>query len=98
VKMPKGESLNSVKKRVLSLTSKVIAGNQGIVVLFSHRVVNKVLICAMLGLDNSRFWDIKVDTCGVTTFIYENDRFVLTRHNEIFDLVNDRRVHGIYTV
>jgi len=43
--------------------------------------VNKVLICALLGLDNSHFWDIKQDTCGITTFVYENGRFILAEHN-----------------
>ena len=40
-----------------------------------------VLICALLGLDNSHFWNIKQDTGGITTFIYENERFILTEHN-----------------
>jgi broad specificity phosphatase PhoE len=52
------------------------------VVLVSHRVVNKVLICALLGLDNSHFWNIKLDTCGIASFIYERGRFILTRHND----------------
>jgi len=44
--------------------------------------VNKVLICALLGLDNSHFWNIRQDTCGTTTFAYQNGRFVLTKHND----------------
>jgi broad specificity phosphatase PhoE len=60
----------------------VIAKHSGGVVLVSHRVVNKVLICALLGLDNSHFWNIKQDTCAITVFSYENGRFVLTRHND----------------
>jgi broad specificity phosphatase PhoE len=45
-------------------------------------VVNKVLICALLSLDDSHFWNIRLDTCGITTFTYENGRFVLSRHND----------------
>ena len=48
----------------------------------SHRVVNKVLICALLGLENSHFWNIRQDTCGITDFIYERGRFILTKHND----------------
>ena len=81
VKMPTGESLDDVRERAMGVVSEVIAKHEGIVVLVSHRVVNKVLICALLGLDNSHFWNIKQDTCGITTFTYENKRFVLTEHN-----------------
>ena len=82
VKMPSGESLNDVSKRVVDAVNTVIKRSTGTVVLVSHRVVNKVLICALLGLDNSHFWNIKQDTCGITIFSYENGRFTLTRHND----------------
>jgi len=82
VKMPAGESLDDVRKRTMGVVTTVIARYRGTVVLVSHRVVNKVLICALLGLDNSHFWNIKLDTCGITTFTYENERFILTKHND----------------
>ena len=82
VKMPAGESLNEVRNRAIDVVDEVIAKYEGTVVLTSHRVVNKVLICALLGLDNSHFWNIKLDTCAITTFIYENERFILTKHND----------------
>jgi broad specificity phosphatase PhoE len=81
VKMPAGESLSDVRERAIGVVDKVIAKYEGTVVLVSHRVVNKVLICTLLGLDNSYFWNIKLDTGGITTFIYENGRFILTEHN-----------------
>ncbi len=82
VKIPAGESLNDVRKRAISVVDEIIARYEGTVILVSHRVVNKVLICALLGLDNSHFWNIKQDTCGITTFTYENGRFILTKHND----------------
>ena len=81
VKMPAGESLNDVRKRATGVVDNIIAKYEGTVVLVSHRVVNKVLICALLGLDNSHFWNIRQDTCGITIFAYENERFILTEHN-----------------
>ena len=65
----------------MAVVDNVITNCEGTVVLVSHRVVNKVLICALLGLDNSHFWNIRLDTCGITTFTHENGRFVLTEHN-----------------
>jgi len=82
VKMPAGESLEDVRKRAVGVIDEVIVKHKGILVLISHRVVNKVLICALLGLDNSHFWNIRQDTCGITIFTYENGRFILTRHND----------------
>jgi broad specificity phosphatase PhoE len=75
VKIPGGESLDGVRERALEVVN-------GGVVLVSHRVVNKVLICALLGLDNSRFWNIRQDVGGTTFFSYGDGRFVLTRHND----------------
>ena len=80
-RMPGGESLDDVKQRAMAVVDEVIAKHKGTVVLVSHRVVNKVLICTLLGLDSSHFWKIKLDTCGITTFVYGNGRFVLTGHN-----------------
>ncbi len=82
VKMPAGESLEEARERAVSVVTNIITRYQGTVILVAHRVVNKVLICALLGLDNSHFWRIKQDTCGITTFIYENEQFILTKHND----------------
>ncbi len=81
LKTPFGESLNDVRERAIGVVRDVIAKYEGTVVLVSHRVVNKVLVCALLGLDNSHFWNIRQDTCGTTIFTYENGRFILIEHN-----------------
>jgi broad specificity phosphatase PhoE len=82
VKMPGGESLEDVKRRAVEIVNDILSKYQGSVVLVSHRVVNKVLICSLLGLDNSYFWNIKQDVGGITIFNYVDGRFVLTKHND----------------
>jgi broad specificity phosphatase PhoE len=82
VKIPGGESLDSVRERAWGVVNEIVAKYQQRVVLVSHRVVNKVLICAFLGLDNSHFWNIRQDVCGTTTFSYQDGRFVLIKHND----------------
>ncbi|UCD85281.1 MAG: histidine phosphatase family protein [Deltaproteobacteria bacterium] len=65
VEFPGGESLNMVRERVMSAFKEIVTRHpeqSGVVV--SHRVVNKVLLCAILGLDNSHFWEIKQDTAA----------------------------------
>jgi len=81
IRMPSGESLDDVRRRAMQVVDEVVARHDGVVILTSHRVVNKVLICALLGLDNSHFWNIRLDTCGVTTFAFHDGRFILTEHN-----------------
>ena len=82
VKMPGGENLEDVRRRAIEVVNDVISKYQGNVVLISHRVVNKVLICSLLGLDNSHFWNIPQDVGGITIFNYVDGRFVLTSHND----------------
>ncbi|MGA2670783.1 MAG: histidine phosphatase family protein [Dehalococcoidia bacterium] len=82
VKMPGGESLEDVRRRATEVVNDVISKYQGSILLVSHRVVNKVLICSLLGLDNSHFWNINLDVGGITIFNYVDGRFVLTRHND----------------
>jgi phosphoserine phosphatase len=82
VKMPGGESLEDVRKRAVEVVNGILSRHEGNVLLVSHRVVIKVLICYLLGLDNSHFWNISQDVCGITIFNYADGRFVLTRHND----------------
>ena len=82
VRIPSGDSLDEVRQRALALMNQVVDKHGGKeIALVSHRVVNKVLICALLGLDNSHFWDVRLNTCGITTFELDDGRFVLTEHN-----------------
>jgi broad specificity phosphatase PhoE len=83
VRMPAGESLEDVRRRALPfLEDAVMRCGEGRIVLVSHRVVNKVLICALLRLDNSSFWNIKLDTAGISRFVFDGDKVVLTSHND----------------
>ncbi|MBI4268150.1 MAG: histidine phosphatase family protein, partial [Chloroflexi bacterium] len=58
VKIDGGESLAQVRERTMVVVNEAITRFQDTVVLVSHRAVNKVIICALLGLDNSHFWNI----------------------------------------
>ncbi|UCD08396.1 MAG: histidine phosphatase family protein [Dehalococcoidales bacterium] len=82
VKFPGGEDLDNVKNRSVATVNKIVKEHKGSVVLVSHRVVNKVLICFLMGLDNFHFWNIRQETCGISSFSYEEGRFILTKHND----------------
>lgn len=81
VKIPGGERLDDVTSRAKTLVNDIINKHKGTVVLVSHRVVHKVLILALMGVDNSHFWNVRLDTAATTTFTYENRRWILNKHN-----------------
>ncbi len=83
VKFPNGESLEEVKRRSFSAFMKVVAENSGkSILIIPHRVINKVLLCAVLGLSNAHFWSIRQDTGCINVIEYSNSRFVLVRMND----------------
>ncbi len=69
VRFPNGETLEEVRVRALAAVDEVLQRHPGrSILLVSHRVVNKVLITAFIGLDNSHFWRIGQDTTAVNRF------------------------------
>jgi phosphoserine phosphatase len=83
VGMPGGERLENVSSRVIPfLDDAVKRCRQGKIVLVSHRVVLKVIICAVLCLSNAQVWNIRLDNGAITRFIIEGHRAVLTLHND----------------
>ena len=72
VQFPGGEGLADVRRRVADGLDEIAGRHRdGIVVLVGHQVVNKVLLCVVLGLENSAFWRIRQDTCCINRFDYE---------------------------
>jgi broad specificity phosphatase PhoE len=83
VRLPGGESLDDVRVRAMAALEEVIRNHSGkTLVLVSHRVVNKALICGILGLDNSHFWQITQDTTAINLIQYRNGKYILSLMNE----------------
>ncbi len=69
VRFPNGETLEEVRVRALAGVEEVVKRHPDqTVLLVGHRAVNKVLIAALIGLDNSHFWRIAQDTTAVNRF------------------------------
>ena len=74
VRFPGGETLDGVKARALAAVDKVVRRHPGqTILLAAHRAVNKVLIAALIGLDNSHFWRIGQDTTAINRFAWTGD-------------------------
>jgi broad specificity phosphatase PhoE len=83
VRIPGGESLDEVRDRAMAVLEETIQSNAGKTLLFvSHRVVNKVILCSILGLDNSHFWQIGQDTTAINLIRHREGRYVLSLLNE----------------
>jgi broad specificity phosphatase PhoE len=83
VRLPGGESLDDVRVRAMAAMEEVIRNPSGkTLVLVTHRVVNKVLICGILGLDNSHFWQITQDTTAINLIQHRDGKYILSLMNE----------------
>jgi broad specificity phosphatase PhoE len=83
VRLPGGEGLDDVRVRAMAALEEVIQAHPGkTLVLVTHRVVNKVLICAILGLNNSHFWQITQDATAINLIQYKDGRYILSLMNE----------------
>jgi phosphoserine phosphatase len=83
VRLPGGESLDNVGVRAMAAIEEVIGKDPGkTLILVTHRVVNKVLICGILGLDNSHFWQITQDTTAINLIQHRNGKYILSLMNE----------------
>jgi len=83
VRLPGGETLEEVRVRAMGAVEEVIQKHLGkILVLVSHRVINKILICGILGVDNSHFWQIGQDTTAINLIQYKNGKYILSLLNE----------------
>ena len=83
VRFPGGETLKDVSARASKAVENMRNDFEGeTIAVATHRVVVKLLVLQMLGLPESEFWRIMVDTCSVTTFDHHKDLgYILKRHN-----------------
>jgi probable phosphoglycerate mutase len=84
VKFPGGETLDDVKARAMSGLDRIADAHPDETVLVAtHRVVCKVILCAALGLENSHFWQIQQDTCCINRLRFSRNGIY------IVEMVND---------
>lgn len=83
VRFPGGESLDDVRERSMAALGDVVNRHSGeTVALVAHRVVNQVLLCAVLGMGNDHFWQIGQDTCAVNVIKWNGRFYRLTLMND----------------
>jgi broad specificity phosphatase PhoE len=92
VTFPGGESLAQVRARAWEGLARRIRENDGkTIFIVSHRVVTKTLICAILGLDDSHFWQIKQDPAAVNGFEISGGQWIASLINDTCHLKSIHR-------
>lgn len=83
IRIPEGETLDEVRDRAAAALDELGGRYENdTVVLVTHRVVCKVLLCYLLGLDNSHFWRIAQDTAAVNCFYMDGGRSTVSLVND----------------
>jgi len=83
VRFPDGEGLDHVRRRAVARLSELVGQHRdGNIAVVSHRVVLKLLVCEARGWDNARFWDVRVDPCGICTLDADGRKFTLLAEND----------------
>ena len=92
VKFPHGESLRQVRLRGMAALKDASTRHEGkVILLVAHQVVNKVLVCAMLGLGNSHFWRIQQDNACINVFEHQDGIFTTVLLNDTCHLRQRQR-------
>jgi probable phosphoglycerate mutase len=89
VHFPGGESLDDVRVRAEAALAEVVASHPDqTVVLVTHVVVCRLLLCSVLGLDNSHFWQFEPATASISVFEVSPESSVLLSVNDTCHLAS----------
>jgi phosphoserine phosphatase len=81
--IPGGETLKDVRLRVLEGLGRLISAHADqTVALVTHKVICKVMLLAILDVDNSGFWRLEQDNSAISVFERHYGRYVLTLLND----------------
>jgi probable phosphoglycerate mutase len=95
-RIPGGETLDHLRARAMAAVAELAARHVGqTILLVSHTVVNRVILLAVLGLGNERFWRLRQDTCAINVFEAEASEYTLASLNDTCHLRQANPVDGL---
>jgi probable phosphoglycerate mutase len=88
---PEGESLDRIRIRATTALEELLAKYPGeTMAIVSHKVVCKLLVLHVLGLDTSHFWNVEQDNGAINIFEARNNMLVAVLINDTCHLNNTR--------
>ncbi len=89
VAFPGGETLGKTANRAWETLNQLVNNHQEHdLVIVSHRVVNKAVLCLLLGAGLQAFWKIKQDTACLNILEYDGRTFVVSTLNDTSHLLS----------
>ncbi len=83
IHIPEGETLRHLRTRVIGLVNDLSEKHLGeTVMLVSHDIVGKILMCVVLGLDNNAMRRITQDNVAIDRFDKREEGFVVLTLND----------------
>lgn len=87
VRIPGGDTLASVRSRVMNLVDALSAQHgDATVVLVSHDLIGKILLCGLVGVDNNGIQRFYQETACIHRFDAEQGKYLIRAVNEIAHL------------
>jgi alpha-ribazole phosphatase len=72
--IPEGESILSLKDRVIPRLNSIITENKGkTIALLSHGGIIRVILCYVLNYGAEKFWEMEQDNCALNIIDYVED-------------------------
>jgi broad specificity phosphatase PhoE len=88
LRIENGDTLAMVRNRISAGLANITSGQEGAVVIVTHRVICKIIVLYALGIGNEHFWDMKYDPGSITLLDRENDKYTLIFSNDTCHLYN----------
>ena len=96
VRMPHGESLAEVQRRVWSTIQRIVRRHlDGGVVVVSHNLAILAVLCKVINLDLNHFRRLRQDLGARNTIEFEKRRRMLVSMNETWHLSELKRMHTL---
>lgn len=89
IKTPGGESFSEFKKRIRASLKQILDQEKGDVAIVAHGGVNRVIICELLKIPFSHFWQIKQDGGAINKIeIYKDTNVVSLINYTLYGKIN----------
>ena len=86
-RIPGGETLAELRVRGMAAVRSLAVQHAGqTVALVGHTVINRIILLAVLGLGDDRFWHLRQDNCAINVFEAEAGDFTLVSMNDVCHL------------
>lgn len=86
VVFPEGESLRAVRERLQAGLDKLALKHEGTVLLVGHKLINRLLVCIVLGLPTAAVWRVDQSNGAINVMAHGERGWMLRRMNDVAHL------------